>query len=128
MKSHFLCSIGSGVREFWDLIVLGIEWMIQGSNSFSFNRFNYYYIWGWSGFIFSKWTKLWVNNDILYPRVGECWQFEFSHVLGELLCEARNVFLRALKKRGGEMDGESTTSFRLFRTFLSLLISLISLT
>lgn len=33
MKSHFLCSIGSGVREFWDLIVLGIEWMIQGSNS-----------------------------------------------------------------------------------------------
>lgn len=60
--------------------------------------------------------------------LGECWQFEFSHVLGELLCEARNVFLRALKKRGGEMDGESTTSFRLFRTFLSLLISLISLT
>lgn len=40
------------------------------------------------------------------PVLGECWQFEFSHVLGELLCEARNVFLRALKKRRRDGRGK----------------------
>lgn len=127
MKSHFLCSIGSGVREFWDLIVLGIEWMIQGSNSSLIGLIIIIYGDG-ADLYFQSERNFGLIMIFYIPVLGECWQFEFSHVLGELLCEARNVFLRALKKRGGEMDGESTTSFRLFRTFLSLLISLIFLT
>lgn len=95
-----MCSIGSRILGF-DCIA-GLEAMIRGS--YSFNRFNYYCC-VYMGmeriyYYFRSEGNFGVDDDI--SRIGRgCWQFEFSHVFGELLCEARNVFLRALKKQDG---------------------------
>lgn len=93
------------LRNFGIWLYRGIRGDDTRINSYSFNRFNYYYC-VYMGmeriyyYFFGSEGNFGVDDDI--SRVGRgCWQFEFSHVLGELLCEARNVFLRALKKQDG---------------------------